>query len=365
MSRARSREHPKYWPAEISQEHLQRFLSLLQADGKTRPGSTVLWEALALVFPHRQSGTAERQLLLNVLHSLEATAEIRLPAAAGKRWDRTLEPAVPLSVDLLKVNVASATSNWRGFPWHPDLQWVAKLRSANSQQLEFLKRVHEGFVQGMFLEPASLRHRSLQLTGDEKRLEQLLKSALFAPGRLSTELLGCLPDITPLAWERVGRGGRLLIVENAGAFSAARRAFSSATSSSYGLLAYGSGRAVEASIGYLLTLPCPIGSIDYLGDLDAAGLTIFQAMVRRASELGLPPVQPAAALQAKMFQAASRLGHPAGWPSHRPVNDSHARKLTSLLPEPLSSKVARLLTAGRRIPEEVLGAEDWLHAEAG
>jgi hypothetical protein len=39
---------------------------------------------------------------------------------------------------------------WRSFPWHPSLQWAADLPALSEEQACFLRRVHEGLVQGSF-----------------------------------------------------------------------------------------------------------------------------------------------------------------------------------------------------------------------
>src|SRR5262249_34473046 len=158
---------------------------------------------LAKVFPHRTPGPAERRLLLDALRSIEARGSIRLPPERGKRWDRSIDPAVPSSVDIVRDQATPSSFSWRTFPWHQNLHWVVQCRNLSTQQVEFLRRVHDGLVSGMFLEPAPLKYRSLQLTGDEKMLASLATTSLFEPSRLTLDLLACLPDALPLAWEAV------------------------------------------------------------------------------------------------------------------------------------------------------------------
>ena len=131
------------------------------------------------------------------------------------------------------------------------------------QQVHFLRRVHDGFVNGMFREPAPLKYRSLQLTGDEKMLAYLATTALFGPARLTLGLLSCLPDALSLAWEAVGDGGRMVIFENAGPFAVARRVLAQLKSRPYDLIAYGVGRSVLAGLGHLPTIERNVASIHY------------------------------------------------------------------------------------------------------
>lgn len=116
-------------------------------------------------------------------------------------------------MDLVRERPGASPFSWRTFPWHPHLHWVIHCRSLSAPQIEFLRRVHDGLVNGRFREPAPLKYRSLQLTGDEKLLASLATTSLFSESRLTLEMLACLPDALPLAWEAVGEGGRMVIFE--------------------------------------------------------------------------------------------------------------------------------------------------------
>ncbi|MEW6269188.1 MAG: hypothetical protein AB1689_07825 [Thermodesulfobacteriota bacterium] len=340
---------------ELDEHRLDQFERGLLAGTAVRVGAQDLWRALAKVFPHRTPGPAERRLLLDALRSIEARGSIRLPPERGKRWDRSMDPAVPSSVDIVRDQAAPSGFPWRTFPWHPNLQWVVQRRNLSTQQVEFLRRVHDGFVNGMFREPAPLKYRSLQLTGDEKMLASLATTSLFGPSRLTLELLACLPDALPLAWEPVGDGGRMVIFENAGPFAVARRVLVEMKSRPYDLIAYGGGRSVLAALGYIRTIERSVESIHYVGDLDHAGLDIALSARRCAKELGLPAVAPARELHRRMLLAAESFGHPQGWPAQeRFAADDRASVLDALSPD-MRGEVGAILKAGRRIPEEVLG----------
>jgi hypothetical protein len=312
---------------------------------------------LAEVFPHRAPGSAERKLLLELLQTLESRGTVRLPASKGKRWDRSMAPAVPSSIDLVLEPFARPTTDWRGFPWHPRLDWVAGCRGLSAQQLEFLHRVHVGLVHGDFAEPAPLKYRSLQLTGEEKRLGTWMSTSLFASGRLSLELLGCMPDALPIAWEAVGPASRMLIFENAGPFAVARRVLAAMSGPPFDLVGYGGGRAIVAGIGHLLTIEPRPSSILYVGDLDQAGLDIAAAASTRASDLGLPPVEPATVVHRAMLAGSEAFGCPTGWPDAAATKTTpeERRRLVQFLSEELREPVERMLLEGRRIPEEVVG----------
>jgi hypothetical protein len=349
---------------DLDSRQLDEFRLLLLAGATARVDTEELWRALAQVSPHRSAGPAERRLLLSALRSLELRGEIRMPALGGRRWDRTLDPAVPTSVDVMRKEPASRPSFlWRTFPWHQNLHWVPQCRVLSAQQLEFLRRVHDGFVRGLFQEPAPIKYRSLQLTGDEKLLPLLAKTSLFSRSRLTLEMLACLPDALPIAWESLGEGGRMVIFENAGPYAVAKRILGHLGARPYDLIAYGGGRSVIATIDYIKTIEQPVQSIHYVGDLDCAGLDIAWALRECARLRGIPFV-PASELHGQMFAAAQRFGYPEGWASEgRPFDPAKQRVLDVLSPE-LRIRAEAILQAHRRIPEEVLGPDEMREAWA-
>ncbi|MCE7892471.1 MAG: hypothetical protein DYH12_22660 [Sorangiineae bacterium PRO1] len=343
---------------EIDEHRLDQFERGLLAGTSVRVGAQDLWRTLAKVFPHRTPGPAERRLLLDALRSIEVRGSIRLPPERGNRWDRSMDPAVPTSVDIVRDQTAPAAFPWRTFPWHQKLHWVVQCRSLSNQQIEFLRRVHEGFVKGMFREAAPLKYRSLQLTGDEKALASLTTTSLFGPGRLTLAMLACLPDALPLAWEAVGDGGRMVIFENAGPFNVARRVLAEIAARPYDIIAYGGGRSVLAALGHIKTIERGVESIHYVGDLDHAGLDIAWATRNCARDLGLPAVLPATELHRQMLAGAEAFGLPQGWPSIERFSEGDRQRILEVIAPSLRSQVTAVLRAGCRIPEEILGPDE-------
>jgi hypothetical protein len=233
----------------------------------------------------------------------------------------------------------------------------------SERQVGFLRRVQLGLVQGWFREPAPQKYRSLQLTGGEKDLETHMSSTLFANGRLTLETLNCAPEVLPLAWEPVGEGGRAVVFENAGPFSVARKVLAELPERPYDLVVYGGGRSVLASLAHLKTIGRQVESLDYVGDLDEAGLEISAAVTSASRGAGLPEAKPAEALFWAMLRAAAEMGHPEGWPAGHiggaaaPVR---AEELVRGLGKDLAPRIVAMLVAGRRVPEEVLGPMEML-----
>lgn len=323
-----------------------------------RPGKKVarteFWDDFAEAFPVRPTGVrVEREWLLFALRALEADGQLQLPSKRGKHWDKSVQPFVPTQITRI-VSPPTKDQSWRNRPWHPRLAWVSGLPQLTDEQVGFLRKVNEGFARGWFDKPAPLRYRSIQLTGDEKRLMQLAKGSLFATGRLSYKMLGCLREHTPLAWERVGASNLMIVFENAGPFHVAREVLSSLATPPYGLIAYGGGAGFRRSVVYLGTIGEPITRIEYVGDLDRPGLRIAAAAQVAAAAAGLPPLVAAAGVHAAMLEAAARFGHPTGWVYRkaRPVQDL---ELLEFLPLNVRERAQGLLRIGHRVPEEVLG----------
>jgi hypothetical protein len=345
----------------LEPQRVRLFADLLARHPRSRIDRAALWRAFAKAFPHRPQGREEREWLVAALSAAAAAGVIRLPAPGGRRWDRRSEPAVPVAVDRTdRGNGETRAGEWRRFPWHPTLAWVADLPRLSADAEQFLRRVHDGLVYGSFQHPAPLRYRSHQLTGDEKRLSALARTTLFGSDRLSLTLLGCFPDRVPLAWARVGDADMALVVENAGLFSVAVSVLRQLSRPPYGLVAYGAGAGAEQALPGLADVGRPVTSVMYVGDLDHAGLRIAQAAARALVEAALPALEPAPGLHERMLKAAARLGHPSGWPAPARRTRADDAQLVSWLPAVIQPRVHALLAAGRRIPEEVLGPEELL-----
>lgn len=347
----------------LDPEALKRFADLIRSHRGKRISERGIWDAFGRAFPHRPMGQMERQWLRAALDVLATQGLVEFPAARSSYWDRSMDPVLPQMVTRVEAP-APRDDAWRRLPWHPELAWVPVIAYLSQDQVLFLRRVHEGLVNGWFRIPAPLRYRSLQLTGHEKRLEQHLGTTLFGEGRLSPQMLNFYHDVLPLAWERVGPGGRVLVFENSAPFSVARAVLSGMDRPPYGIVAYGGGRAFTESVEYLRTLRCEIASIDYVGDLDEPGLKIAigaRETARRAG--GLPDVRPAPGLHAVMLSAARQFGHPAGWRDLKRTELADPAA-AEFLPADVRRPVVQMIAAGRRIPEEVLGPQEMYAAWA-
>jgi len=342
----------------LNPEQVRDFGARLQAVGRRRIGHDEIWRAFGEAFRDRPPGVEGRRWLLAALEELEQERMLRIPSSRSRRWDRAFLPHVPISVDLSSPVEQPRDESWRMEPWPIEMSWVPDLVRPTEEHLRFLRAVRTGLREGRLREPVPLRHRSLQLTGDEKRLERYMATSLFGEGRLNAEMLGFYTVVLPLVWERVQPGGRVIVFENKESFILARSVLQSLANPPYDIVAFGNGQGIEQSVAHLCTIGCAITTLDYVGDLDPPGLDFPTRAAAVALQTGsLPPLRPAPGLHARMLRAAAALGHASGW------DDKEGRRpLTSAaiewLPADVRAAVLEMVAGGRRIAEEVLGPAD-------
>jgi hypothetical protein len=193
-----------------------------------------------------------------------------------------------------------------------------------------------------------LRERSLQLTGDEKALDTMSRGRLFAPGRLSLELLAAQRVSPPLVRQRVGAGWMSLLVENYATYHSL--AATLPVDGEVGEVVYGAGN----TLGVVLTAIAENGGVQglaYFGDVDVRGLEIAMGGSRLAAELGLPSMIPAK----QLYRLLVNHGRPA--PADGRPNSAKARTVVEWLPAELHAPVLDVLLAGNRLAQEAVGLE--------
>jgi hypothetical protein len=203
-----------------------------------------------------------------------------------------------------------------------------------------------------------IKERSLQILGDEKRLDLLLPSALFRAGRLDPARdLRCEIIGVPLAWQRGPASAAeqpIIAIENAATWHSycrwnAERAFFSA-------VVYGDGNRFMDGIQYLKDLFLELGgarSVLYFGDLDPQGLVIPQEASARAQALGLPAIEPHLWSYRHLLELGAGRGQP--W-----EGDPPSRQLCGWL-GPCAESARRLFAAGQRLAQERIGWEFLRH----
>jgi hypothetical protein len=293
-----------------------------------------------------------RPTIAGVVEELAAAGRVSLPAK--RSWDRGGQPPLPNFVRLDRAPRAPTRVDGHTVAWHPDLHWAAGLR-LSEEQLEVLLAVQRFLRDGGAKRVVPIRERSLQLLGDEKRLETLLAGPLFAPGRLTLGALGCRVVRPPFVFRQLSDAPTLLVIENHTTYDTLlgqlRGGGDVAGCGEVGVIAYGAGRQFEAAVSYVAELPAAVDRVLYFGDLDDPGLEIAVNAARRSAELGLPVVEPAGGLYRLLFE----VGRAAPW--ERAVTRSRAQRLAAWLPEDVRARAVALLVAGERLAQEAVGVD--------
>jgi hypothetical protein len=240
------------------------------------------------------------------------------------------------------------------YAWRPELAWAARLPLRRSE-FEALRAI-QAFLrdQSASAQIVPTGERSFELFGDEKRLDVLHRNRrLFAPGRLSLEMLRARQFAPPFAYRRVGPGSVALVLENVATYHSVLARVP--TDSPVGLVIFGAGGNFAASVCYLSELAkdgpaASIKEIRYFGDLDRRGLEIPITANAAAREAGLPAVRPAVGLWARLLSTNKRSVHP-------PVDASTADRLIAWLPVSLRASAKEVLVSGARLAQEAVGTK--------
>jgi hypothetical protein len=315
-----------------------------------------LWKVLDEVEPATRTDSRRRRILAGLVAELANSGEVELPAA--RSYDHTEVPALPRFLSLRRETVAPEIPR-RPVVWHPSLSWVPASRLAPSQ-LERLEHVNDWLQVNRDPLMVPSRERSVEIFGDEKALDRLIGGALFAPDRLSLELLRCRRVVPRLHCEAVGDGSTLLIVENSDTFNSLVTVLRERYDHGVGLVGWGAGTGFEASVLSVADLGRAIAEVRYFGDLDENGLRIPANASLIAEGAGLPLVHPAAGLYSAMFAQ----GNPQ--PGQRRVPADTAANLVVWLDPACRERAAGLLSRGLRLAQEWVGlsylsrSDDWL-----
>lgn len=323
----------------------ERLAAALEAAGRRRVEIEQVWRCFHDAEPALVTSAAKRARLAAALAELAGAGR----AAPSRSHDHGVPPLprfvqVPSRAPRIAARAPAAS-----YPWRPELAWAAGLRLA-PERFAALRAVNAFLRDGGAARPSvPARERSLQLWGDEKALEALARTSLFGPGRLTWELLRCRPVHPPFVWRETGPGPVLLVVENHHTYASLGEALP--RGGPVGFLAYGAGNHFVASVASAADLPRRPGRILYFGDLDRRGLDIPIAASAVAARLGLPPVEPAAAL----YHLLLEVGRPR--PGDAPLGSEAARRRASWLPAGVRGPAAALLERGERLAQEWVGLE--------
>ena len=336
---------------------MSSFGDELRALGKRRIGLPELRAAWLRAHPEARDQPEQRRLLLDALRGLESEGLIDLPK---RGWDTSGSPALPRTASLRNASRDRRARTPQA--WLPALAFAADerhpVRRADLQAVN----AYLLSVRGREPVPAPTRERSLQVFGDEKRLDDLRKGdpALFE-GRVTLADLHCYPVAPPLPHETPPKrvpGRPILVLENYHSWDSFRRWNREAAL--YAAIAYGGGNAFRQGAGNIDDLAASTlakGAM-YLGDLDPAGARILVGVNRRRQSEGRAVLSPHRGLYRWL------LAHGRRNPLERTPENAEIDGLVDVFPAGLARALAELWSAGQRIPQESFGIEQLSGADA-
>ncbi|MGV3773868.1 MAG: Wadjet anti-phage system protein JetD domain-containing protein [Verrucomicrobiales bacterium] len=269
---------------------------------------------------------------------------VSIPLAAEARWMQSFG------------FTPDGEGEWRQiqeFPWQPELSFLKEARlNLSFAELQQLNTFYANGGRELPLLP--IKERSLQIFGDEKRLDLLYgSSSLFGPGRLTLAQLCCFLVPEPLGWKRGARAeGEVIILENVATWHTYCRW--DAQQPQFSGVVYGGGQRIIHSVEFLKDIFAELGGrrpILYFGDLDGAGLRIARTASERALGLHLPQIKPHQWSYAQLLKLAEsqNITQPT---EPQNLNEADVRWLGDL---ELAAKT--ILQGNKRIPQEWLTVE--------
>ncbi len=301
------------------------------------------------LYPDIQNSPERSGRLLAELRALEGQGHITLPASAS--WERLGSPPLPKFVRLVREKAAAPLVDFKDVAWVPELGFWHLL---NPGQLAAAKCINDFLLlrRGSLLR-IPIKERSLQIFGDEKRLDGMKTGDTLFQGRLSLATLGAFQVPQPLPYRQADAPGKpVLVVENHNSFWSFGEWNHDARK--YAAVVYGSGEAFRltgAALGQVLREVDGVGA-RYLGDLDVKGVRI-PAEFNAAPRSGSPPVQPASEQYAWLLANGLRR-------EKSECRDGTLMQAKNWLGAELGGKVHAMWQEGRWIPQEALGLEQLL-----
>jgi hypothetical protein len=270
--------------------------------------------------------------------------------------------AVP-AVEPLPVDPAS-------FPWAPELRFACNIREGH--QLDILLRIQSFLSNGGRTRPmVPAKERSVELFGEEKRLERLRNGSLFGHGKLSLELLRCFVVLPPLVFEALPPAPHprsILILENCSTYHSFARW--NRESQIYEAIFYGHGDSFETAAAGLVEVTRSMSwdlRAFYFGDLDVKGVLIPVAASETLQAVHFPALAPHIGCYRHLLERAAEVELLKGASCSTLPEQCH-----DWLGKDLSRDADMWLERGKRLPQELVGWEElrgagqvFAHPESG
>lgn len=300
------------------------------------------------VHPELVASPARNTQLLDALRALEQAQLIQLPAAGS--WEKLGSPPLPNWVQLVRDNQLAEREDYSAIPWVPELGFWPELKAT---ALESAKAINEFLLRrrGTFRQ-VPIKERSLEIFGDEKRLDAMRTGDTLFAGRLSLSAIGAFQVPLPLPYRLADAPGKpVLILENHNSFWSFGEWNHKAKR--YSAVVYGAGEAFRSSGRALDQVLCEVSGVgaEYLGDLDPTGVSIPLEFNRTITS-NSTRVVPALEFYGWLLQYGVRRTR-----APEPTHGSAASLAREWLTVELGESLVNLWAAGQWVPQEGLGVE--------
>jgi len=328
----------------------------LRAAGSVQITLDRVWSLWLIAAPRLVGDATQTAALYAALHRLAEAGTVELPSDS---WDQSTRPPLPRFVKIPTARQAVPRREWMTYPWSHELGWASTLPTLSADRFRDLVALNSWLARTRDLNPPTvpLRYRSVEILGDEKRLEKMVKTDLFGPGRLTLALFHCVRIPAPLPAALVGRGSDVLVVENSDTYWAAVEQLRATSDHPVGSVAWGSGKTFPSQVDALsvdVGGRGPVtGRVWYWGDLDPTGLEIAGTAADAAAIAILPartlwsamadrPVQESGRIEWTGASGRGWLGDEL-WDELAPVRNSAGRVAQEAVPPEAIAAWARVL----------------------
>jgi hypothetical protein len=324
---------------------VKEFLELLQKGTRKKVPLAELRQHYFSLYPDVQNSPDRGARLLDALERLEAAGALSLPAIGS--WEKSGVPPLPQWVLLKRELKTPERSGLAGTAWAPELGFWPELRPSQLTTLlpinDFLLRRRGSFMM------IPIKERSLEIYGDEKRLDDLCTGDTLCGGRLHLKTIGCFRVPQPLPYRLAQAPGRpVLVVENHNTFWSFGEW--NQTAKRYSAVVFGEGQNFRltgrALKQVMVEVQAPMA--EYFGDLDPKGVAI-PVDFNRNVEPNYPTVAAALPLYRWLIQNGVR--------RLKPECKTHDTAVVRAFLGDISLDVVALWLRGEWLPQEALGTE--------
>jgi len=272
---------------------LDAFSQWLREQGRSQIEQAQYMEGYYHAFPEYRSDGGVRLRVLEALQALQKSEVLRLPVGKGG-WDPAGNPRLPRWVTVVRER--QVRPDFSSVNWLPALSFAVNI--LRSSQLEKLRVVNKFLIErsGELSLLLPFRERALEIFGDEKAFDGMVKDGMLF-GQIPLAVIGACDPEPPFARQDfLNVAGPMLVLENHHTYWSMSQWNRKALR--YRSIGYGSGNTIVKSARAMLDALELSGAthLEYLGDLDPAGVSIAATIDRNLRSAGGGGLTPA-----KMF----------------------------------------------------------------